>query len=91
MQNKIKFSKKGRKQKITNYMNTVTVSKKRLRKTSLNRYAGQWLAFVDGKIVAHNKTLKGLTKEIDEKKLRKKASVFLVPRKDEGPYILTIL
>jgi hypothetical protein len=30
-------------------------------------------------------------KEVDAKKLRKKASIFLVPRKDEGPYVLIIL
>lgn len=58
------------------------------KKVKLSRYAGQWVAFVQEKIVEHGEDLKTLMKKIDEKGLRKKASVFLVPRKDEGPYIL---
>ena len=46
------------------------------------------MAFVGDKIVAHNKNLKDLMKEIDAKKLKKKASIFLVPRKDEGSFFL---
>jgi len=46
------------------------------------------VAFVGDKIVAHNKNLKDLMKEIDAKKLKKKASIFLVPRKDEGSFFL---
>jgi hypothetical protein len=46
-------------------------------KIKLDSYAGEWLAFVGDKIVAHNKNLKDLIKdlmkEIDAKKLRKKA------------------
>ena len=57
----------------------------------LDRYAGKWVAFINGKIVAYDEALSGLMKEIDSRKLRKKASVFLVPRKDEGPYVLIIL
>jgi hypothetical protein len=34
------------------------------------------VAFVGDKIVAHNKNLKDLMKEIDAKKLKKKASIF---------------
>jgi hydrogenase maturation factor len=49
------------------------------------------VAFIGDKIVAHNKNLKDLMKEIDAKGLRKKASILLVPRKDEGPYVLVIL
>jgi hypothetical protein len=61
------------------------------KKIKLDSYAGEWVAFVGDKIVAHNKNLKDLMKEVDAKKLRKKASIFLVPRKDEGPYVLIIL
>jgi hypothetical protein len=42
-------------------------------KIKLDSYAGEWVAFVGDKIVAHNKNLKDLMKEIDAKKLRKKA------------------
>ena len=60
-------------------------------KTNLNRYAGQWVAFLDYKVVSNNDSLKGLVKELDSKGLREKSSVFLVPREDEGPYILFVL
>ena len=52
----------------------------------LDKYAGKWVAFVDGKIVRYGKTLKGLMKKIEKEKLAKKPSVFLVPKKSEGPY-----
>jgi len=57
-------------------------------KIKLDSYAGEWVAFIGDKIVAHNKNLKDLMKEIDAKKLRKKASIFWVPRKDEGLFFL---
>jgi hypothetical protein len=73
-------------------MSTIIIPRKRiLKKIKLHSYAGEWVAFVDEKIVAHNKNLKDLMKEVDAKGLRKKASVILVPRKDEGPYVLVIL
>jgi len=69
-------------------MSTITISKKiTSKKIKLDRYAGKWVAFVNGEIVAYNETLKDLMEEIDKKGLRKKASVFLVPRRDEGPYV----
>ncbi len=70
---------------------TISKNKKRLRKTKLDNYAGKWVAFRGETIVASADTLKDLMKEIDAKGLREKVSVFLVPRKDEGPYILVIL
>jgi len=73
-------------------MTTVTIPKKTIsKKRKLDRYAGKWVAFIEGEIIADNKILKDLMREIDAKGLREKASVFLVPRKDEGPYILIIL
>ncbi|MEK7087202.1 MAG: DUF5678 domain-containing protein [Patescibacteria group bacterium] len=73
-------------------MATTTYPKKTTsKKMKLDRYAGKWVAFINGKIVAYDEALSGLMKEIDSRKLRKKASVFLVPRKDEGPYVLIIL
>ena len=59
-------------------------NKKKIQKS--DNYSGQWVAFLGPKIIAHHKTLKELMKEIEEMDLRKKVSVFLVPRKDEGPY-----
>jgi dihydroxyacetone kinase-like predicted kinase len=63
------------------------INPQRRKKIKLDSYAGEWVAFVGDKIVAHNKNLKDLMKEIDAKGLRKKASILLVPRKDEGPYV----
>lgn len=51
----------------------------------LDRYAGEWVAFVNGKVVAHQSNLRKLMKKI--KKLKKNPSVLLVPKRGEGPYI----
>jgi hypothetical protein len=67
------------------------INNKKGKKIKLDSYAGEWVAFIGDKIVAHNKNLRDLMKEIDAKGLRKKVSILLVPRKDEGPYILVIL
>ncbi|PIP16360.1 MAG: hypothetical protein COX46_02690 [bacterium (Candidatus Ratteibacteria) CG23_combo_of_CG06-09_8_20_14_all_48_7] len=55
---------------------------------NLERFAGEWVALVEDKIVSHNKTLKDLMKGMKKHLPRKKPSVLLVPRKEEGPYIL---
>lgn len=60
-------------------------------KKNLNRYAGEWVAFVNGNIVAHDKELVEVMEKVEEKRLQDKASVFLVPRKNEGPYVLAVL
>lgn len=57
----------------------------------LNQYAGEWVALVGGKVVEHSETLKELMRKVESRKLKKEASVFLVPRKDEGPYVLVIM
>lgn len=75
-------------------MSTMTITKKISGKTKnieLNRYAGKWVAFVNGRIVAAADYLPALEKEVKEKKLEKRAVYFLVPRKDEGPYIRKIV
>ena len=69
-------------------MPTKTAIKIGKKSENLGRYAGEWVAFSGRKVIAHSDTLQGLMTEIDARGLRKKVSVFLVPRKDEGPYIL---
>lgn len=71
-------------------MRTVNVPTK-----DLGQYAGKWVAIDpdNQRIVAVGETLKDIAPLVsgsvkDKKKIR--ASAFLVPRKDEGPYILTI-
>ncbi len=72
-------------------MPSITVRKKGVsKKIKLNRYAGKWVAFVDGKIVAVADTLDELEVKVKKLDLKKQAVYFLVPRKDEGPYILLI-
>lgn len=53
----------------------------------LDRYAGEWIAFADGKVVAHQNTLKRLMEKLKNLKNVKKPSVLLVPKKSEGPYV----
>ena len=54
----------------------------------LDRYAGEWLVFANDKVAAHDKSLPEAMSKASKKKLKGKPSVFLVPRKDEGPYLL---
>jgi len=64
------------------------VSIKANRKTiPLDRYAGEWVAFANGKVVAHQTTLKRLMEKVKNLKKVKKPSLLLVPRKNEGPYV----
>lgn len=55
---------------------------------ALDKYAGKWVAFWDGKVVAHKRNLKRLMREVKKLKGVKKPSVLLVPKKDEGPYVI---
>jgi ATP-dependent protease HslVU (ClpYQ) peptidase subunit len=67
-------------------MRKAEISIKENKKTiALDRYEGEWVAFADGKVVAHQTTLKRLMEKV--KTLRKKPSVLLVPKKKEGPYV----
>ena len=62
---------------------------------NMGRYAGKWVA-IDPKndwIIAVGKTLEEIApfvtgKTVDKNKIA--AAAFKVPRKDEGPYILTL-
>jgi hypothetical protein len=56
---------------------------------SLDKYCGEWVAFTNGKVVAHEGTLKRLMKRVTKLKGDKKnPSVLLVPNKNEGPYVI---
>ncbi len=54
----------------------------------LSRYSGQWVALIGTRPVAHGRTLPALLERVKAKKPREQPAVFLVPRKNEGPYIL---
>lgn len=71
---------------------TKTLLKSDKKANSLDKYAGKWVAFDENEeIVGYDETLEGLMKKMKKKGLEKKISVFLVPRKDEGPYILLLV
>lgn len=67
-------------------MSITRTSAKTKRKAALDRYTGQWVAFANGKVVAHKATLKGLMEKVKGLKFRK-PSVMLVPRKREWPHV----
>lgn len=61
------------------------------KRRNLSKYEGRWVALLDGKVVESATGLPTLMQKIKGKKFRKRPSVFLVPRKDEGPYVLVLL
>ena len=68
---------------------TKTLLKSNKKTTPLDKYAGKWVAFDEkDKIVAWADNLEELDKKIKKLKLKQEITFFLVPRKDEGPYIL---
>jgi hypothetical protein len=54
-------------------------------------YAGKWVAFSDNRIVASGASLPEVMRRVPARKPPLRPSVFLVPRRDEGPYVLAIL
>ena len=57
--------------------------RKTKRNIPFNKYSGQWVAFLGGKVVERGRTLGSLMKKIERKKLEKKAAVFCVPKKGQ--------
>jgi len=53
-----------------------------------NKLAGEWVAFANGKIVAHEGTLKKLMKKVKKFKGNQKTSVMLMPKRIEGHFII---
>ena len=81
-----KFNPQG---KSTNMKSSYISIKANKKITPLDRYTGQWVAFADEKIVAHEGSLKRLMKKVKKLKgARKKSSVLLVPQKTEGPHLI---
>jgi hypothetical protein len=69
-------------------MSTATLLKTKQKTVPLDKYSGKWVAFIDNRVIAWANTLKELALKIKKMALKKKPVYFLVPRKDEGPYIL---
>jgi N-acetylneuraminic acid mutarotase len=61
---------------------------KEKRNRNANELEGEWVAFANGKIVAHEGTLKKLMKKVKKCKGNQKKSVMLMPKRIEGNYII---
>lgn len=78
---------------------SIKITKKNLSKkpkSALSLYAGKWVAFKKGKVIASGNTIKDIKKYVvreknDKTPLSELPSAFKVPRKDEGPYVLFII
>lgn len=56
----------------------------------LTHFEGKWVAFIDSRIVDSEEDLAKLMDTVKKRYPKKEPSVLLVPRKDEGPYILIV-
>lgn len=60
--------------------------------TNLAAYAGKWVALSSNRIVAVGASLPELIRNIPSRRpTQEEPSVFLVPRRDEGPYVLVMI
>lgn len=57
---------------------------------TLTAYAGKWVAFSNNRVIAVGPSLPEVMGKLSTRTPRPKVSVFLVPRRDEGPYVLVI-
>lgn len=65
--------------------------RRRQRTPDLAAYAGKWVAFSKNRIVASGASLPEVMRKVPRPTSRVKPTVFLVPRRDEGPYVLVIV
>ena len=56
----------------------------------LEPYSGKWVAFVNEKVINSAPSLEKLMSKVKKGRLKQEPSVMLVPRQDEGPYVLVI-
>ena len=63
---------------------------KKIVSQDLAPYSGQWVALIDNRVVSSAATLATLMKRVRASRRVKQPSVMLVPRADEGPYVLLI-
>ena len=67
------------------------MARQRKKASNLAVYAGRWVAFSNNRVVAVGPSLPEVMRKIATRPTRLTPSVFLVPRRDEGPYVLVIL
>ena len=61
------------------------------RTPNLTAYAGKWVAFSDNKVIAAGSSLPEVMRKLPARTRALKPSLFLVPRQDEGPYVLVTI
>lgn len=67
------------------------MAKRSKQTTNLAAYAGKWVALSRNRIVvAVGSSLSEVMRKVPPRAPRLRPSVFLVPRRDEGPYVLVI-
>lgn len=54
----------------------------------LTAYAGKWVAFSKNRVVAAGTSVSEVMHKLEAQPPRVRPSLFLVPRNDEGPYVL---
>lgn len=69
-----------------------SMEKKRVKTTdNLERYAGKWVALSRNRIVAAGSSLSDVMHKLPRRTARVSPALFLVPRRDEGPYVLLLI
>lgn len=58
---------------------------------NLQIHAGQWVALAGDEIVDSARSMDLLITKLKKRHLLGKVSIMLVPREDEGPYILVVV
>ena len=66
-----------------NLKSSMRKAKRRKKKTHLDKYSGQWVAFLGDRVVENGRTLNSLMKKMEEKGIEKKAAIFCVPKKGQ--------
>lgn len=57
----------------------------------LAAFAGKWVALSRNRVVAVGASLPDVMRKLPARAPRVRPSVFLVPRRDEGPYVLPVV
>ena len=61
------------------------------REPDLAAYAGKWVALSRTRVLAAGASLSDVMRKLPDRHSRLSPSLFLVPRRDEGPYVLLIV
>lgn len=56
----------------------------------LAKYAGKWIAVLENKLIASGDSVSEVMQTIEQKGIKHLPLLTMVPRKDEGPYILIL-